>query len=264
MDYLESRPYQPGDDIRNMDWRVTARTGEPFTKVFQEERERPVICVVDMTPSMYFATRGTLKVIQAVNMAAILGWAAVQRGDRIGSVCFSMQEQHEVRPAGGRRGISRYLKMLHDLTVRSVPGTHDQVTTAVESLQRLRRVVRPGSLIALFSDFAMDHDALRKQLSLLRQHCDIAAFNVIDPIETMHLPANNYPISNGQQAMLMAMMSGSRRDALYDYFQHRHQGAADACKKAGVHYTQCQTDQMPLDALAQLFQKRGAMNNGRR
>ena len=83
VDFLESRNYQPGDDIRNMDWRVTARTGKPHTKIFQEERERPVLIVLDAGPSLFFGTRRQLKSVAAGKMAAAIAWAAVRRGDRI-------------------------------------------------------------------------------------------------------------------------------------------------------------------------------------
>ena len=82
VDFLESRNYQPGDDIRNMDWRVTARTGRAHTKVFQEERERPVLVVLDASPSLYFGTRRRLKSVAAGQMAAAVAWSAVRRGDR--------------------------------------------------------------------------------------------------------------------------------------------------------------------------------------
>ena len=82
MDYQESRAYQPGDDIRNMDWRVTARSGRAHTKLFQEERERPVVFCIDLGPSLFFATRGALKSVIAARAATLLAWAAAAQGDR--------------------------------------------------------------------------------------------------------------------------------------------------------------------------------------
>ena len=103
VDFLESRNYQPGDDIRNMDWRVTARTGRAHTKVFQEERERPVLVAVDAGPSLFFGTRKRLKSVAAAELAAVISWAAVRRGDRIGGFLFAPGSHRELRPAGGRR-----------------------------------------------------------------------------------------------------------------------------------------------------------------
>jgi len=106
MDYLESRLYQPGDDIRNLDWRVTARSGKAHTKLYQEERERPVVVLVDLGPGMFFATRGRFKSVIAARAASFLGWSAVAHGDRIGALLFN-GEHRELKPRGGDKGSSR-------------------------------------------------------------------------------------------------------------------------------------------------------------
>ena len=103
VDYAESRIYQPGDDIRQMDWRVTARTGKPHTKVFREERNRPVIVWLDLRRPMLFATRGAFKGVRAAEAAALVAWSAVANGDRLGGLVFSETEHHELRPALGSR-----------------------------------------------------------------------------------------------------------------------------------------------------------------
>ncbi|NNF66553.1 MAG: DUF58 domain-containing protein, partial [Gammaproteobacteria bacterium] len=86
MEFDESRPYQPGDEARNLHWRVMARTGRPFTKLFREEREQPVLLWVDLRQRMQFATRGVYKSVQAARAATLIAWAASQRGDRVGGL----------------------------------------------------------------------------------------------------------------------------------------------------------------------------------
>ncbi len=103
IDFAEVRAYLPGDDIRNIDWRVTARTGQPHTKLFREERERPVLLLVDLGASMRFGTRVAFKSVLAARAAALLGWAAVGHGDRVGGVVFAGQEHQELRPLGRER-----------------------------------------------------------------------------------------------------------------------------------------------------------------
>ena len=88
MEFDESRPYQPGDDPRNIDWRVTARSTVAYTKLFREERERPVLLVTDLRSNMHFATRGCFKSVNATRAAALLAWAAHHRGDRLGGLIF--------------------------------------------------------------------------------------------------------------------------------------------------------------------------------
>ncbi|MBK1618806.1 hypothetical protein CKO42_10240 [Lamprobacter modestohalophilus] len=116
MDYRESRHYQPGDDIRNMDWRITARSGHAHIKVFDEERERPVVVLVDCGASMFFASQGVFKSVQAARLAALIGWSAIGHGDRIGALLFTdaaQASQHqELSPAGGRRGQMRLIRAL--------------------------------------------------------------------------------------------------------------------------------------------------------
>src|SRR4029077_9436130 len=101
VEFDESRLYQPGDDLRTIDWRVTARTGKPHTKVFREERNRPVFVWLDLRRPMLFATRGAYKGVRAAEIAALIAWSAVANGDRLGGLVFSEAEHHELRPALG-------------------------------------------------------------------------------------------------------------------------------------------------------------------
>jgi uncharacterized protein (DUF58 family) len=209
VDFLESRNYQPGDDIRNMDWRVTARTGRPHTKVFQEERERPVLVVLDAGPSLYFGTRKCLKSVAAGQFAAAVAWSAVRRGDRIGGFLFAPGRHRELRPAGGRRGAMRMIQGLVDWLE---PGRVETVPAQPLSaaLERVRHAVRPGSLVIVVSDFfTLDEDANR-HLSRLRQHNDVIGCQVVDAAE-YQLPAGRYPITDGEQAAILDTGRGDSR-----------------------------------------------------
>jgi uncharacterized protein (DUF58 family) len=201
VDFLESRNYQPGDDIRNMDWLVTARTGRPHTKVFQEERERPVLVVLDAGPSLYFGTRRRLKSVAAGQLAAAVAWSAVRRGDRIGGFFFAPGQHRELRPAGGRRGAMRLIQGLVDWLVpdRDSPGEVQPLSVALE---RVRHAVRPGSLVIVISDFFTLDEDCNRHLSRLRQHNDIIGCQVLDAAE-YRLPAGRYPITDGSSAMIL-------------------------------------------------------------
>jgi uncharacterized protein (DUF58 family) len=206
VDFLESRNYQPGDDIRNMDWRVTARTGRPHTKVFQEERERPVLVVMDASPSLFFGTRQRLKSVAAGQLGAAIAWAAVRRGDRIGGFLFAPGRHRELRPAGGRRGAMRMIQsMVEWLNPENAQAGENEIgpgepLSAV--LERVRHTARPGSLIIVLSDFfSLDEDCNR-HISRLRQHNDIIACQVLDAAEE-HLPIGRYPISDGHDTSLL-------------------------------------------------------------
>ena len=200
VDFVESRNYLPGDDIRNMDWRVTARTGKPHTKIFQEERERPVLVVVDASPSLYFGTRKRLKSVAAGQLAAAIAWAAVRRGDRIGAFLFAPDKHRELRPAGGRRGAMRVIQGLVDwLNPDSVHQGHEPLSVALE---RVRHAVRPGSLVLIISDFFNLDEQCHRHLSRLRQHNDVIGCQIMDPAE-QDLPAGRFPISDGEHSAML-------------------------------------------------------------
>ena len=200
VDFVESRNYQPGDDIRNMDWRVTARTGKAHTKVFQEERERPVLIVLDASPSLYFGTRRRLKSVAAGQLAASVAWSAVRRGDRIGGFLFAGGQHRELRPAGGRRGAMRMIQGLVDWLQ---PTAEEQPSVSLSpALERVRHAARPGSLVIIISDFfSLDEDCNR-HLSRLRKHNDVIGCQVLDRSE-LDLPDGRYPISDGHSSSII-------------------------------------------------------------
>jgi len=212
MDFLESRNYQPGDDIRNMDWRVTARTGRPHTKVFQEERERPVLVVLDASPSLYFGTRRVLKSVAAGQIAAAISWSTVRRGDRIGGFFFAPGRHRELRPAGGRRGAMRMIQGLVDwLQPEQVSAEASEPLSS--ALARVRHTVRPGSLVIIISDFFGLDENCNRHLSRLRQHNDVIGCQVLDAAECQ-LPAGHYPITDGERLSVLDM---GRKDSRSKY-----------------------------------------------
>lgn len=218
VDFVESRIYQPGDDIRNMDWRVTARTGKAHTKVFQEERERPVLIVLDSSSKLFFGTRRRLKSVAAGHLAAAIAWACVRRGDRIGAFLFAPGEHRELRPAGGRRGAMRVIQGLVDWLVpgRAIPGE----TVLSSALERVRHTVRPGSLVLVISDFFSLDDDCNRHLSRLRQHNDVIGCQVLDPAEEA-LPPGRFPISDGEHSSLLDTGREQSRQR-FDAMSHRH------------------------------------------
>jgi uncharacterized protein (DUF58 family) len=196
MDYFESRAYQAGDDIRTMDWRVTARTGRAHVKVYHEERERPVVVMADFGPAMFFATQGAFKTLIAARAAALIAWAAVDNGDRIGALLYNGAHL-ELRPAGGRRGA---LRLIHALVAAAQPNHTEPGHTGAAgdtlgaALRRLRRVARPGSLIFLFSDFYVIGDDTKAYLQNLRRHHDVIACQILDRLELEPPPPGRYPV----------------------------------------------------------------------
>ena len=237
MDYLESRAYQPGDDIRSMDWRVTARTSHAHVKLYQEERERPVVVMIDLGPGMFFATQGAFKSVIAARAAALIGWAAIQNGDRIGAFLFN-GGHHELRPLGGQRGVMRLIRQLVTATdpAAAMASRHIDVQSSHlnEALLRLHRVARPGSLVFILSDFYAINTDTQRHLQRLRQHNDIIACQIIDAVELTPPPAGRYAITDGTESGLLDTRSVARRRAYVDYFAEHHHAVRQLMQQSAV------------------------------
>lgn len=203
MDFAEVRNYQAGDEIRHMEWRVTARTGRPHVKLYQEERERPVIILVDFNPSMIFGTRIAFKSVVAARLAAMIAWTASQQGDRVGGYFFSATEHSEFMPRGRESGVLPMLTSLCDYTRQDDTQRNQPAIHLSEALIRIRRVIRPGSILVIISDFYSMDDEAEKQLARLRGHHDVLAYQINDPIELAPPPSNQYAMSNGQQEIIL-------------------------------------------------------------
>lgn len=220
MDFDESRIYQMGDDIRNIDWRVTARTGQAHTKLFKEERERPVFVLLDQMPGMFFGTAEVFKSVLAGKIAAQLMWNTLANGDRFGAMLFAQNHHLEMKPSSNRRNCMRLLNRIveshqkvlantfekktqqeleQNLTLEQNKSSSDENTDNQFSaaLKRLKHIAKPGSLIHIVSDFNQFDDACQRHLSNLTQHTDVHCLLVSDPIERELPPAGLYGITDG-------------------------------------------------------------------
>jgi len=218
MEFDESRIYLPGDDPRNMDWRVTARTSKPHVKLFREERERPVWLLVDLGPSMRFGTRVTFKSVIAARAAALLAWAAADRGDRVGGLVFDESRHFERRPMARTRGLLPLLKALSEDPLPGEDGGHPSLSVAAEHLTHL---VRPGSLVFLISDFAGLGEADGSWLAPLGAGCETVLVQVYDPLEAAPPPPGRYAVTDGRLRGLVDAAAEAQRAAWYQRFSDR-------------------------------------------
>ena len=179
MEYAESREYAPGDDVRHIDWRVTARSGTPHTKLFQAERERLTLVVADTAPGLYFGTRVRFKSVQAARAGALATWTAVRDGDRVAALRGSSTEP-PVAPAGGPRGALRVL----DALVRwySRPPPDDEGLDV--ALEHAARVLRPGSRLLVLADPASLASVPDQRWPSLSVHSQVVVLLPVDPLET--------------------------------------------------------------------------------
>jgi uncharacterized protein (DUF58 family) len=256
MEFDESRLYVPGDDPRNMDWRVTARTGKTHVKRYREERERPVWLMVDLGPSMRFGTRNAFKSVIAAHAAALLAWAGTDGGDRIGGLIFDETRHFERRPAPRTRGL---LPLLNALAQRPVPGGTAGLDGCTSGAERLTRLARPGSLVFLLSDFAATGtDA--PWLARLAAHSEVVLIDIIDPIEKTAPPADRYPVTDGVRRAFIDTTDNAARHAYQRRFAQRSERIARLAQQHHCHLLQLQTDQPVGATLARGLRARPTQN----
>lgn len=189
MEFDEARHYQPGDDVRTIDWRVTARTGKTHTKVFREEKDRPIFVFCDLLPSMRFGSQLLFKSVQACHLSALVAWKAMHNGDKIGGLVLSEEGLLESKPKSRQQAVLKWLDGLQS-THNALPVIQEQTLTTemleekfTEACAHLRRVAHPGSLVYLISDFQHLSDTALQHLFQLQKHCEVVACWVNDPIE---------------------------------------------------------------------------------
>lgn len=181
LDFDEVREYRAGDDVRNMEWHVTARTGVPHLKVFREERERSVILCVDSGPHMDFGTRGTFKCSQAARAAALLGWAANNHHDRVGGLLFGANGVGGIEYYNPMRGHRALWRLLNVLTQRPVSADDiEEEDLLLRVLQRIDRGSGVGSLVFVIADFNREVEPLERTLGSLAQRHDVVLLPVDD------------------------------------------------------------------------------------
>ena len=194
MEFDEARHYQAGDDIRAIDWRVTARTGKTHTKLYREEKERPVFVLTDLSSSMQFGTQFLFKSVQAAHLSALIAWSARKRGDRIGGLVFNQHQHIECKPFTRQKAVLSLLNSM--LKVQQVAQLHAQLnaqsyaqTTSQQQITlgnacaRLRRLAHPGSLIFILSDFSQLDELAQQHIAQLSKHCEVIAHPISDPFE---------------------------------------------------------------------------------
>ncbi|WP_422138399.1 DUF58 domain-containing protein [Endozoicomonas sp. ALC020] len=227
IDFEEVRAYQPGDDIRSIDWRVTARRMKPHTKLFREERERPVLVLVDQSHSMFFGSQLNFKSVTAVEAGALLAWATLQHSDRIGGLIFDEQGLSEIRPKRSKKTLMHLLNKLehHNRSLKAETIPHQpQDNYLGRALRHARRVAHPGTHIFVISDFQqLDEEGFR-HLSRLSGHCELMAIQVTDPLESELPRPGRYDITNGMHQQTINTRSRHLRQE-YRSRHHRFQNS---------------------------------------
>lgn len=248
MDYAESRVYQAGDDVRRMDWRLTARSGVAHTKLFQEEREGRLLVLLDTNASMRFGTRTRFKSVQAARVAATAAWYAIRGGDRVGVLAFG-GSRHLLRPQGGPRGALGVCGAL--ATWDAMPAGADESLSA--ALQRAGRLMHGASRVLLVSDgFAVDEAAYGRMLGLVNK-AEVRIITVADPLEMADPPAGRYPFAHRGVHYDIALHGERQRAEFAHTLGSGRARLAQLASQLGLRQRTLDTSADPLDAVIDLL-----------
>lgn len=245
LDFAEVREYNPGDDVRTIDWKVTARSGKPHTKIYNEERERPFLIAVDLRSTMFFATRVAFKSVVASRLSAMIAWAAASNRDRVGGLVFSDGGLKEIKPAAGSKGVTKLLNEIVTLHQIAREAVMNDLNTAQgnsrldDAFQHLRRSAHTGSSVCLLTDFSGFDHTIGGALTQLLKHNHVAACRIHDPLEaTLPSPAR-YTISDGNRRSTFDTSSSQMRTAYEQTFVQRSEVTRQFFSGRGNSYLQC-------------------------
>jgi uncharacterized protein (DUF58 family) len=236
LDFEELRDYLPGDDPRTIDWKVTARAGTPYVRVFTEERDRPALLIVDQRISMFFGTQVSMKSVVAAQLAALGAWRIFDQGDRVGALVFDDADVVEVRPHRSRARVMQILQAVVDKNhaLRADLEVEPNGTMLNEVLEKASRLAKHDYLVAVISDFHGADDDTHRLLSRLSEHNDVLAALLYDPSKVSPIEGGRVVLSNGQLQVELDTGKGKTMRELTDYFSADLQATKDILAKVGI------------------------------
>ena len=265
IDFEEFRPYQAGDDIRLIDWRATARTGRAVTKVFREERERPVIIAVDQCSSMFFGSQVAFKSVIAAQAAALFCWLAIDNGDRVGGLVFSDTDASLVRPKRSRRSALHLLNQIFTFnqklnakkehTPDSEPQAADFKPGLAHALGQIRRITKPGSTLYVISDFATLDETALQYLNQLSRHNNVVCCMVYDALEESLPTPGVYSITDGSSKGSINTHSSKARSRYKQQFEERMATIESDLERLKIRLIKLRTNQLVVEQVREWIAK---------
>jgi len=248
MDYAESRPYSPGDDVRRIDWRVTARTGRGHTKLYRVQRSEDLCCLVDQREPMRFGTRAAFKSVVAAELAALTGWAAAAGGDRFGARIIG--RDGEVRSGPAERSAAALCAAL-------AAGAADEVPADERSFDalaaRATEETATGTRFIVISDFADDDATFLRATQLLRARGALVLLWVLDPVEERLFPSGRYPLTDGRDEIVLDAAAPGVRAAHAREFAARRERLARCAALPGTRCMLVRTGEDLFSSLGRRF-----------
>jgi uncharacterized protein (DUF58 family) len=256
MDFAEVREYQPGDDIRHMDWRVTARSNQPHVKLYQEERERPVFILLDFQSRLFFGSRVQFKSVAAAKAAALIAWMTVNHGDRLGAFILTDQEVVACPAQSRQSGALQFLNKIVEYAPRQ--AQYFPETRLSIALQTVEKNTRSGSLLYIITDYMGYNSDIQIQLQRLSQHRDVVSLFIYDPLEAELPEQGFFQFTDQQERLTFDASDASTRLEYRKHFQQRRAALIAQHSQCSIGWIELSTQYSVVDHL------RAVLSGGRR
>jgi len=253
LDFDELRAYVAGDDVRRIDWRVTARMGKPYVRSYKEERDRPVLLLVDQRRGMFFGSQLAFKSVVAARLAALVAWRVSAVGDRVGALVVGETEQWSLRPARSEANVFRLLEMLVQAG-RALPSAKTAEGDVFgAALAQLVQVAPHDALVVLISDLRGVSPDAAATLANVRRHNDLLVAWVVDPLESALPDVGLAGVTDGESQISLFTSDQKLRRDFSQAFAGDRQRVAELCARSGAPYFELRTDRPLLEQVQETF-----------
>lgn len=242
MELEEVRAYNFGDDVRDIDWRVTARKGGTYTKVFSEEKDREVYVLLDLSPYMLFGTKKELKSVAAAKLTALLGWQSMANRDRFGLLLYDGKETKVFKPQNNQKSLMAIFKAISETSAKVLEASHEAKADIKNPLQVLQFSIKSRAMVFVVSDFKHISDDALKALVTLTKRCRVYCTNVYDYIEEIPPEDGEYMVEYNGEKLSFNTTPDTFKQTYYHYFAQKRKTMEDFCKRFGCQYLNIRTD----------------------
>lgn len=249
MTFTEVREYQAGDEIRHIDWKVTARTQKTHTKVFTEELEKPIICVTQQTPQLFFGSQVRFKTVQAMNITALIGWIALNKGDKFGGQVFNHLCNVWNKPKQNHKSLLQFMHQGIELQSQIKSPVEQDNHCWEQQLEQVKKQIGSGNRLFLIGHFLEQSSRFFQQLAQLKKRNQITLIHIFDPLDKVLPTAGALSFSNGFSRFRFDTDARSLRQKYQADYQQRWQDLKNECGKYHIPVIEVNSSENPLTEL---------------
>ena len=241
----EIREYTYGDNVRDIDWRVTARKKTPYTKIYAQERDREIYVLLDLSSSMVFGTKKELKSVTAAKTAALIGWLAQENHDRFGTVIYDGSQIHTFKSQHNSAYLLAILKKISDISQKILQKNQlptENNNSLSRPLQTMNKLIKNRAAVFIVSDFFKFGDIEKKALATLSKKSQVFCIDIYDPLEETAPKKGEYMIENNGKTLVFDSRPQTFRKAYQNYFAEKKNKINEFCRRFNCRYMKIRTD----------------------